>query len=213
MKHQFTLASSVIVLLTMLGVRGALAQEVPDHYDPATTTIAILPVTNDSGEKTPAFKADQIKAATESARKQFEERGFQLVSDAAASDAAAAEKIDLNDEEQRNRATVAKLGAAVKADLAVLVVITKVQRKMQIKFFSQRDEGWAKVSVWLVDVKTQKALLNAVAHESMAGRDVYVRGQSKFSDLISGACASAVRDVLAPVLKPYPAFKQGASHK
>ena len=151
---------------------GASAQQSEQRYEPSATLVAVLPVINLSGEKDARFKAEQVKAASEALHKQFSDRGFRLVDDRAVEDAAAAAKVDLTDEEQHTRSTILSLGAAVKADLVVFVVIERVWSKGVTKFFTVTSEGHAKVNTWLIRREDPKSdLERGVARgEGGAGR-------------------------------------------
>jgi hypothetical protein len=204
MKVMSVVRALIVVALTCVVMTTTRAQEAPDHYEPANTRVAILPVINLSGEKNAGFREKQIQATREALHNAFGDRGFVIVDDKSIEDAATAAKIDLNDEEQHTRSTIVNLGNSVKADLVAFVVINKVWSKQITNFFSATDEGYAKIAIWLIDLKTEKAILNGIPHQSKEKREAYFRGQEKFSDLIARACGKAVRESLTPILKPYP---------
>lgn len=194
---------AILTLTTALSVV-ANSQGAAPTYDPANTTVAILPVINLGTEKDASFKAAQTKAVGDELHKQFADHGFKELDDKAIEDAIASLSLNLTDEEQHNRATILNIGNAAKADLAVFVVINKVYWKRDMGFFTSTKEAHSKISLWLVDLKAKKAILNAKSQESKLGQAEFFRNSVKTSDLIVKACAKAVKDALADTLKPYP---------
>jgi TolB-like protein len=206
--------AAAAVLLAAIGT-AACAQDSSAVYVPSQTAVAVLPVINLSGERTPKFAEGQAAAVSRELHKQFADRGFHVLDDQAVTDAIASCKADLNDEEQYSRQTFASIGAAAKADLVVFVTIDKVSWKLNQGFFSANTEGHAKITAWLIDVKQQTPLLSAKRFENKYGggtaANVLFGATEKGSRQIEGACAGVVRDALAEPLKPYPAANQKSS--
>jgi hypothetical protein len=198
---------SIVALFATLSA-GALAQGGTSAYDPGSTTVAILPVINAGAEKDPNFKAGQTKAAFEALHKQFLDRGFKVVDDKVIEDAIAAAKVDLNDEEQQSKQTILNIGTAAKADLVAFVVINKVNWNSQINLFATTKQGHAKMTMWLLDVKTQTPILSAKPQEGKHSEPEVFRNSVKPSELIIKACADGVKQSLAKILKPYPITAQ-----
>ncbi len=202
---------TAFVAATTAGNGWVQTQDASAVYVPGATSVAVLPVVNVSGEPDPNFKAGQIKAVSDQLRKEFATRGFKVLDDKIITDAVTTSKIDLTDEEQHSRKMVITVGASVKADLAVFVVINKVYTKSNEHFFTSDKEGHAKITIWLVDVKQQKPLLSAKSQESKQGSAEFFANSVKGSEQIFAACSSAVKAALAVPLKPYAVAKEKGS--
>jgi TolB-like protein len=208
----FRFSTVLLVATAAIPVQaGSLKQDSGQRYDPSKTRVAVLSVVNMGGERDAKFKAGQTKSTSDELHEEFARRGFVMVDDSAVTAAATTAKVDLEDEEQQTKANMLAVGAAVKADIVAFAVINQVGSKSGMNLFTMTCEGYGKVTVWVLDVSKQAALLDAAAHKSSARREAFFRGQAKYSDLIMQACAHAVRDDLKPILKDYPPVA-GAHH-
>lgn len=89
--------SRLITMLCLLSAACTLAgaQAAAPQYNPADTSIAVLPVINASGERTPKFRQDQIKATEDELHKVLAQCGFQILDDSGVATAIANTKADL----------------------------------------------------------------------------------------------------------------------
>lgn len=196
------------VLRTMLGVAAAVlycgpaaAQRPAPEYVPGNTVVCVLPVINKSGEKSAKQNADQAIKAHDRIVALFKERGFIVSPEAAGTDAIKRLDVDIQDEENYNRATLYKIGAEAKADLMVFAVITNVEQAIERRWTGERKQGRATVKMWLLDVKEKKAILSAVSKEASAEGIV---GWQKGSKQIRDAASRAAGNALSDFLEKYP---------
>ena len=178
-------------------------------YQPPETTVALIPVINQGGEKNEGYKAKQTENGDKELRKEFTEHGFKIADEAAVTKAIADLKVDLTDEEQQKKDTLYKIGKAANADLVVLAVITDTAQQFHQGILSNSREGKAKVKMWLLDAKAEKPIFSAVTHEGKSGGGFFA-GLDKGSARIIIAVANAERDSLKDFFKPYRKVKTGA---
>lgn len=191
-------------MLILITDAGGVAKPLDDvKYAPDSTTVAILPVMNLSGEKDDAQRLKQAESGNEELSKRFIERGFKIADPAVVRKAVNDLKIDLNDEEQHKRASFYAVGRAVKADLAVFVVITDVNQRLNTNVFAYSREGKAKLKVWLVDVKRETPILSAYPKEGKSSGGP-LAGIDRGSIRIVRAVGNGLRDALKDFFKPYP---------
>lgn len=169
---------------------------------PAQTTVAILPVINKAGEKKETDRVKQSEAARVQIAKMFTERGFILADPAVVTAAIKSQEVDLEDEEQHNRATLYRIGEAVKARLIVFAVITDTDLNTKAGFWTAQKQGKGKVKVWLLDTEAKKALISATITEGKSERAALpgTKGQPR----VEAAISNAVRDSLKATLEAYP---------
>ena len=198
---------SLALILAFLAVNATAQDKTSIKYALDSTTVAIVPLINASGEKDSNFKARQIESGLNYLTKAFTDRGFKLTEQTAIAKAIGDLKIDLNDEENHNKATLYKLGKEVNADLIVFAVITSIEQHMENKVFVVTKEGRATVKMWLLDVKNETPLLSAVTKQGKSGGPGFADFK-KGSDEIIHAVANGERDLLKEFFKPYPLLKK-----
>jgi len=178
----------------------------PVVYVPANTKVAVLPVINASGEKDRKQRIDQVSVGNKELAKQFRQRGFLLTDASVIAQAIADQKIDLNDEENWNRANLYRIGEAAGADLIAFVVIDNVDQKRHGQVGSDKNDelaSRANIKIWLLDVKSHHAILSAVHQEAQAKNPIFADFDSG-SRLIRKSVEGAIRDVLKDFLRTYP---------
>lgn len=194
------------LMLASLAVRSTAQDKTAVRYTPATTSVAIIPIVNLSGEKDEHFKASQKASGDKELNQEFMEHGFKRIDDGIIANAISDLKIDLSDEEQQNKATLYRIGKAVNADLVVFAVITHTDQKFISGILANRREGKATVKLWLLDAKDQTPILSAVNREGKSGGGFFA-GLDKGSARIVIAVANAERDTLKDFFKPYSKIK------
>lgn len=130
-------ASMVFGLLLSAALNAA-----PPHFEPADTTVALIPVLNLSGEKWEDLKLKQVAKGDEFLRETFSARGFKVVDPALLTGKIEDLKIDLTDEEEQKRATLYRIGRAVGADLIVCALITDTDQSVH-RFLDLDDPALA----------------------------------------------------------------------
>jgi|SRR5579871_6533574 len=201
-----------LLLITQFACLTTLAPaqgKATDQYIPQSTSVALVPVINLSGEKDPSFKADQTKRGNEELAREFTEHGFKLVDQQLIDKSIADLKIDLNDEEQQKRDTLYKIGKEVKADLIAFVLITDVSKREINNVFSSAIEGRAKIKVWLLDVNAEKPIRSSFVMDSKTNGSAAF-GATKGSERIVAAVGKGIEEALKDFFKPYPKVKKEA---
>lgn len=191
---------TLLTCLMAFGQGQGVINEMP-KCDPATTTIALLPVIDLSGEKDDQ-RRNQISGVTREATDQLRQRGFKLSDPTAVQQAITDLKLDFNDEEYHRRENFLKVGAAVKADYVLFSVITQSYAKERKTTFSNQVEGLGKTKTWLLKVEDGQPVLSAYVWEgkSSGTKDIGQKGnRSRMAD----ACTNSMRDVINRVFKEY----------
>ena len=207
--HRATFA--LTILLAGLLCRPALAQDAA-KFDPATTTVAVLPCIDRTGEKEKDWRDRQAAGGYRNLVELFAERGFIIADRAAVTKAIADTGVDLNDEEEYRRENFIKIGKALNADIVVFtyVMATSEDRKSQ-GFFSLKDreiQGRATVKTWVVDVKNEKKILSADVREGKAAGASKLFGNNEGRWRRVNAIGGALKEQLTEtVFKPYPKVK------
>lgn len=165
--------------------------------------VAILPVINTSGEKWEQLRTSQVDTAENFLNKEFEDHGFETTPKPNVTSVLSAMKVDLTDEEQWRRQTLFDVGAKAKADFLVLVVITDTGQHKSANFFSTTAEGWVNEKIWLLDVKSKKAILSAKSVRGSSKHSEFVFGTVTGSSLQTVAVANGLRDALKDFFRPY----------
>jgi len=132
MRKSFLGLASLVGLLAVAPLTRADDKTTP-QYVPAETTVALIPIINQGGEKNEGFKTKQTENGNKELQKEFAEHGFKIADDAAVAKAVADLKLDLTDEEQQKKGNLYKIGKAVNANLVVLAVITDTSQQLSRK--------------------------------------------------------------------------------
>ena len=200
------------LMTTLHGVPFALAAhaDTAPTYSPASTTVAILPVENLSKGKDGSMKAKQSDRGLQDISAAFTQRGFRLADPRVVGKALQDSRLDLRSDASRTPANLAGLGASSGADLVVLMVITDTNQGYRHSFFfTAQREGEAKTKLWLVDTRTQSAVLDGIAKSGKSranmGVALLVGGiGSGSSTYVLKAVDDDVTRSLEDFLKPYP---------
>lgn len=180
----------------------AKANVTQDKFDPATTTVAIVPTVNITGVKWPEFVKKQNERADTYLLQEFQKRGFKLAPAEAVAQAMAEQNIDLTDEEQQRRSTFFDLGRKLNADIIVAVVITHTSQRTG----SFICEGITQMKIWLLDVKRESAFIGGKSFEGKSsGTNIF--GAEKGSDRQIIAVSNGIRDATAEFFMAYPQVK------
>ncbi len=214
MKRIFNILSPVclvfLIALTLLNTRPIAAQDDTTRYDPATTTIAILPCVDRTGEKVKEWRDRQAGAAYRNAIEQFAQRGFKIADKAEIAKAIADLKLNLDDEEDHRRENFYKVARAVNADLVLFCFVVETREdKKNGGVFGGGDEiqGRATVKTWLLDAKKEQKILSADVKEGKAAGKSKLFGTNEGRGRRVNAVGNAVKEQLEPLLKQYPKVK------
>ncbi len=193
-------------------MRPALAQKPTSPYVPAQTTVAILPVLNQSRGDWQGLKDRQTeKAQTELARR-FAQSGFSLADTALVANALGDQNLPPGNPAAYTPPMRAETGRASDADLVAFLVITDSHQGFRhglAQLLGQQREGEAKVQLWLVDTRTGMALVNGqtasgkARGNALANTLLHGIGQGG-SDYVIRAVGDAVGQALRGFLQAYP---------
>jgi len=170
-------------------------------------SIALLPAQNLSSEKWEELKTNQVKKIAEYLNETFTQRGFTIARGDDMTKLMADMKLDFSDEEQPKRAPLLELGKKLHVDYVLYEQVMSTEQKQQDRFLYKDIEGTCEVKMWLIDVKTEKAVLSA---KSFVGRSGGARlsYDHKGSERQIQAAANAVGNGLKDFLKPFPVQKK-----
>ena len=202
-----TFALILVFISAIIGLAHAQTQ-VFERYEPSSTSVAIMPVINRSGEKVPEDRAKQARFGSEELVKRFTESGFKLISSAKINEAITVQKLDLDDEENYRKTEFYKIGKATGAQLLIFVVIDAVDQRDVHKVFVQSKVAKANIRIWFLDVSSEKPLLNGVRQEASSEGGGMFPAFEKGSARMPIAVANAVRKALEPFLKQYKPVKK-----
>lgn len=191
----------VIIVIALTAVAVVSAQ----NYDPATTKVALVPIINDSADPWQELKDKQKAEGTRFLVEALTTRGFALVNGEDVSKAIAKLKIDFNDEEQRNRANLFRIGNECGANLVFFVVIVESKQTTNNSLFTSRTNGFATVKLWLVDAIKQEVIFNAVKLQGRSTGSGIVPGKGSERQVV--AVRNTINDILKKWLEPYPVKK------
>lgn len=180
-------------------------------YTPATTVVAVLPIENVSKGKDDGMKARQTNQGMQDVIAAFSRRGFRLVDEAAVNRAVQDSHLDLSSNASWTPQNLAAIGSRSAANLVVLFVITDTHQGYRHGFLliAPQREGEAKTKLWIVDTKTQAAIVDGVAKAGksrasmISGYITHGFGEGSSSYVLK-AVGDAVTQSLADFLKPYP---------
>lgn len=194
-------------------IRPAMAQEAAPQYVPAQTTVAILPVLNESRGDWQGLKDRQTeKAQTELARR-FAQSGFSLADNALVANALGDQNLKPGNMAAYTPTLLAEIGRASDADLVAFLVITDSHQGFRhglAQLLGQQREGEAKVQLWVIDTRTGKTLANGLTASGkargnpLANTLLHGIGQGG-SDYVIRAVGDAVGQSLREFLQAYPA--------
>lgn len=198
-----------LALFTLCCLFAPPVQAQETKYDPATTTVALLPVIDKTGEKLAERRKLQADTGTKNLIELFARRGFQLAKPEAVTKAISDLKINLDDEEDYRRATFYQVGKAVKADLVVFVVIQETREDTKTSLFKGSEkQGRATVKMWFLDVKRETPILSAVVKEGKAAGSAFLGGALQGTQRRANAVGNAIKEQMEAFLKPYPETKK-----
>lgn len=143
----------IMLVIALTAVTVASAQT----YDPAATKVAIVPIINDSADPWQELKDKQKAEGAKFLVEALTTRGFALVNGEEVNKAIAKLGIDFNDDEQRTRANLFKVGNECGATLVFFVVIVESKQTTNTSLLTSRTNGFATVKLWLVDANKQEA--------------------------------------------------------
>jgi hypothetical protein len=171
--------------------------------------VAVVPVVNVSKEKVQVEREKQANAGTEELNKQFAVRGYKTVDSAAVTKAIADEKLDFTNRDFHNKPALFKVGRALGADYVAFAVVNDVGQRSNFSVFTSQKEGRAQLSIWLVDVKAERAILDGVSQEGKSARGGILAGAAGVagSPRIVTAVGNAIKAALLAPLGPMPAEK------
>lgn len=202
--------SALLALFSLICLLAPRAQAEETRYDPAATTVALLPVIDKTGEKLAERRKLQADTGTKNLIELFARRGFKLADPEAVTKAISDLKIDLDDEEDYRRANFYQIGKAVNADLVIFVVIQETREDTKTSLFKGAEkQGRATVKMWLLDVKRETPILSAVVKEGKAaGAGAFLGGALQGTQRRANAVGNAIKEQLEAFLKPYPETKK-----
>jgi len=174
-------------------------------YDPATTKVAIVPIINDSADPWQELKDKQKAEGAKYLVEALTTRGFVLVSGEEVGKAIAKLNIDFNDDEQRTRANLFRIGNECGATLVFFVVIVESKQTTNTSLLTSRTNGFATVKIWLVDASKQEAILNAVKLQGRSTGSGLVPGKGSERQVV--AVRNTINDILKKWLESYPIKK------
>lgn len=154
-------------------------------------SIALLPVVNRSPEKDQLFRREIEDAITERSNSVFIENGWKVMPKSELENAIKSSGIDLNDEEQHNRASLFKIGESAKTDYVFFIVI-------EANGYFNSNEARTYIRVWWLDCRSKSRIHSAQAFMGQSGG---VRVGSGPRTKTVQAASNAVRDAVAAGFK------------
>ena len=211
MKTQYQWLPVVVVVMLALLALPVLAETTADAtsgaklpaYEPAKTTVVVMPVVNQTGKQQGKEENEGAQSATDLLTKAFADRGFVVVSAADVAAYIAEHKLDLKDEDSRTKANLLDVGKALKANIVLCGVLQELSSSMHVSFFSTRKVGKAKLQVKAVDVGSEMYLINDVFEGRKKG-STFAPGFEKAKTTRNASISESVENVLGDLLKPYP---------
>lgn len=184
-----------------------------DKYQPAETSVAVLPVLNQTKGGWDDLKDREDEKGEQELVKHFQECGFPLVDDAQITRSLSALGMDPQTfarqfpEALIKSDALSKIGKAANARLVALLVITDARSGSHFSLFGNfHKEGGATVKLWLVDVAENRAILTEVTKSSKssgAGGFLQMAGTGG-SSLSLRAIGGATSAALSDFIKHYP---------
>ena len=199
-----------LLALLLFGLGTSLSAQTdpaPVKYDPAVTTIAIMPVVDRSGEKVVERRKRQEETGYYNACELFVEHGFKLADPDAVVKAIKDLDLDLQDEESYRRENFYKVAGATNADLVLFVeVMSTGEDRKKRGIFSDKEEiqGKAEVKIWLLDARRKKAIFSALRKEGKAAGVSKVFATNEGTQRRANAVANAVKEQLEAFINAYP---------
>ncbi|MEK9167462.1 MAG: hypothetical protein AAB613_01850 [Patescibacteria group bacterium] len=193
------------LFLLFVFVLMAIAVVSAQNYDPATTKVALVPIINDSADPWQELKDKQKAEGAKYLVEALTTRGFVLINGEEVNKAITKLGIDFNDDEQRTRANLFKVGGECGATLVFFVIIVESKQTTNNSLFTQRTNGFATVKLTLVDANKQEAIFNAVKLQGRSTGSGIIVGKGSERQVV--AVRNTIDDILKPWLKAYPAKK------
>lgn len=187
-----------MIYLALLRAAVSLHAATPEIIDPVTTTVALLPTVNISGDKHINLKKEQVKESDATLLRLFSERRFVVLSSEITAKAIADAKLDLTDEENFRKELLYDLGNELKVDLLVFNVITGTRQQKRSDFF-ENLEGYATMRTWVLDVKNRTPYLRGDTYEGVSSKN----GSVGFGRQVR-AVRLGLQKQLEGFLKPFP---------
>ncbi|MDO8650454.1 MAG: hypothetical protein Q7K33_04090 [Candidatus Berkelbacteria bacterium] len=191
----------VFIVIALMAIAAVSAQ----NYDPATTKVALVPIINDSADPWQELKDKQKAEGTKYLVETLATRGFVLVNGEDVNKAIAKLGIDFNDDEQRTRANLFKVGNECGATLVFFVVIVESKQTTNTTILTSRTNGFATVKLTLVDANKQEAIFNAVKLQGKSTGGGFVPGKGSERQVV--AVRNTINDILKKWLESYPVKK------
>lgn len=194
--------------MNVLPILLAVAMAAPQSatYVPAQTKVALLPTVNTSSEKWQELKDQQCQRGDGTLRTLFESYGFHVLSAAAVKTYLDKESIDLTDEENWNRRTLADIGKGLGVRLIAFAPVIDTLQKKDEKLFVTSQVGIAKLRVWLLDTETGTAHLTGKPLEGKSQNDFGGKGSDRQIRAVDLALEAALKEFF----KPYKKVKTAA---
>ncbi len=202
LKLNTIIAICLCLLLSTVGVAQGVGER--PTLIPSQTKVAILWVTNSTGDKWPELKSRQNDRAIAYLKDEFGRRGFTVMPTKIVS-----ETDGLKESRAMTHIIAESLqsqGQKVGANLVVCVEITASRQGKSGGLFPV-EQGFATTKCWVVDVATGEKLLNGTVKEGRANGKGFLVGIDKGSDLRVAAVARSLEAQLKGFLKPYPIQK------
>ena len=157
------------------------------------------------------MKAKQTDQGMQDVVAAFSRRGFRLVDAATVNRAVQDSHLDLSSNASWTPQNLAAIGSRSDANLVVLLVITDTHQGFRHSLFSlvPQREGEAKTKLWIVDTRTQAAIVDGITKAGKSRASMIVGyltsgfGEGSSSYVLK-AVGDAVTQSLADFLKPYP---------
>lgn len=178
-------------------------------FVPAKTTVALLPIVDQTGKRDAELGKAKVKG-TKLIEDLFSGRGFQLAKPTDVTDLLAKDKIDLMSEESRSKDKLSSIGKALGADLLVCCVLQYLDVRMKFVPFSSRKVGKSKVQVKLLDVNGGTFLVDGIFESKKQGNWLLPQAsktKSLGAEAIANSVAAALEDFLEHY-KPLPKASQ-----
>ena len=174
-------------------------------FNPAETTIAVLPVVNETGKQNEELQKICFDAC-EMIGQIFADRGFRVTPSADLAAFLAQQKINPGDEENRTKSQLLSIGKGLQANLVIAAVLKDLDTQMKVGVWVSRKVGRAKMQVKMLDVGSEGYLINGIFEANKRGQAIFpdtAKSKSLRSQAVMNAVSAAFQDFLKPY-KPLP---------
>jgi len=220
-KMSYWVAAAAVLILCAWALSAFAAEAAPSEkgeaavaaegkvYDPANTKVAVLPFVNAVGKDTEEHRK-ACQTATKQLRDLFASRQFQVVDEAAATEALKKLEIELSDSEERTKENFQRVAEELGANLVVCGTMMNFKSSTELSpFLGARKVGHARIELKVYDSQDKAYRVRMVQEGTSKGSPIFPAFE-RGGGMRQAALQDAIGKALKGLLKPYPEVKQKA---